>query len=38
MLLEFQCIDCHPLLGGVVDLGHLPDATDSATPSLLEFL
>ena len=31
-----QCKDCHPLLGGVVDLGHLPNATDSAAPSLLE--
>ena len=33
---QLQCKDCHPLLGGVVDLGQLPDATDSVAPSVLE--
>lgn len=31
----FQCIDCHPVMGRVVDLDHLSDATDSAALLLL---
>jgi hypothetical protein len=34
LITPLQCIDCHPLLGGVVDLGQL---SDSAAPSLLVY-
>ena len=27
LITPLQCIDCHPLLGGVVELDQLPDAT-----------
>jgi hypothetical protein len=30
-----QRIDCYFLLGGLVDLGRLPDASDSAAPAML---